>query len=146
MQLSWVIGSSNRPNDDQALPYREWEWAAAITSGRAMWSPEWIAKAAWLTAYSPWTISPVWLTSKRSEARMWLNGVPKGFTQKQSVCSGSRTVMWPATPSLNPKRPKIRKAAARRSLRCRRSDSRSSKVGMSYGMGLSERIAGLFSG
>ena len=96
-----------------------------------MCNAEWMAKAAWLTAYSPSMISPVWLTRSRSETRMWLNGVPKGFTQKQSVCSGSRTVMWPATPSLNPKRPKIRKAAARRSLRWRRSDSWSSKTGMS---------------
>ena len=29
---------------------------------------------------------------------------PNGLTQKRSGCSGSRTVMWPATPSSKPKR------------------------------------------
>ena len=31
---------------------------------------------------------------------MWLKLMPKGFTQKWSRCSGSRAVMWPATPFL----------------------------------------------
>ena len=38
--------------------------------------------------------------------------MPNGLTQKWSVYSGSRTVMWPATPSPNPSRPKIRSAPA----------------------------------
>src|SRR5438105_3036516 len=54
---------------------------------------------------------------------------PKGFTQKHSVCSGSRAVMWPATPSLNPNRENRRKDAARRSLRWRRSSSNVAKAG-----------------
>ena len=49
--------------------------------------------------------------------------MPNGFTQKQSVCSGSRAVMWPATPSSKPYFEKTRNAAARRCLRWRRSSS-----------------------
>ena len=47
----------------------------------------------------------------------------KGFTQKWSVSSGSRAVMWPATPSEKPKRPNRRSAPASFCLRCRRSSS-----------------------
>ena len=52
-----------------------------------------------------------------------LKSMPNGFTQKWSARSGSRAVMWPATPSSKPNRPKRRNAAARRCLRCRRSSS-----------------------
>src|SRR4051812_21993216 len=58
-----------------------------------------------------------------------LNGIPNGLTQKQSLYSGSRAVMWPDTPSSNPDRPKIRSAPASRSLRCRRSSSTESCIG-----------------
>ena len=54
---------------------------------------------------------------------MCLKFMPSGLTQKWSVSSGSRAVMWPAVPSSKPKAPKMRKAAARRCLRCRRSSS-----------------------
>ena len=43
---SCVIGSSSRPSDDHALPCSECECAAAITSGRAACTCEWIANAA----------------------------------------------------------------------------------------------------
>ena len=65
--------------------------------------------------------------------------MPNGFTQKRSGSSGSRAVMWPATPSPNPKRPNSRNAAARRCLRCMRSSATSSNVGRSYGIGLPTR-------
>ena len=65
----------------------------------------------------------------RSETRMWLKLMPNGFTQKWSSRSGSRAVMWPATPSSKPNLPKSRKPAARRCLRCRRSSSTVSNFG-----------------
>src|SRR5216684_1123509 len=65
----------------------------------------------------------------RSETRMRPKCRPKGFTQKWSSRSGSRAVMWPATPSSKPKREKRRKAAARRSLRWRRSSAGVAKTG-----------------
>ena len=43
---------------------------------------------------------------------MWRKLSPNGLTQKRSGYSGSRTVMWPATPSPKPKRPKMRNAPA----------------------------------
>ena len=46
-----------------------------------------------------------------------------GLTQKWSVNSGSRAVMWPATPSEKPKRPNNRSAPANLCLRWRRSSS-----------------------
>ncbi len=110
------MGSSRRPRVDQARPALLWVWAAACTSGRAACTWEWMAKAAMLTGQSPSTTSPSWLTRMRSEARMSPKDSPKGFTQKQSVRSGSRAVRWPATPSLKPKRSKSRKAAAMRCL------------------------------
>ena len=60
---------------------------------------------------------------------MWLKLIPNGFTQKWSSRSGSRAVMWPATPSSKPNFPKIRKPAARRCLRCWRSSSTVSYFG-----------------
>ena len=60
---------------------------------------------------------------------MWRKLRPNGLTQKWSGNSGSRTVMWPATPSPNPKRPKMRSAPASFCLRCSRSSSTVSKVG-----------------
>ena len=72
---------------------------------------------------SPSTTSPWSFTRMRSDARMWLKLMPKGFTQKWSRCSGSRAVMWPATPSSKPNLPKSRNPAASRCLRCRRSSS-----------------------
>src|ERR1700759_567147 len=98
-------------------------------SGRASWSAEWIANAAVFTLPSPSTTSPCELTRMRSDTRMWLNAIPNGFTQKWSRRSGSRAVMCPATPSSNPNLPKMRKPAARRSLRCRRSSSTVSYFG-----------------
>src|SRR5215471_1134857 len=56
---------------------------------------------------------------------MWPKYTPSGFTQNRSVCSGSRTVMWPATPSSNWKRANRRNAAASRCLRARRSVAKS---------------------
>ena len=82
-----------------------------------------MAKAARLTGQVPSTTSPSWSTRIRSDARICLKLMPNGLTQKWSVRSGSRAVMWPATPSSKPKRPKIRKAAARRCLRWARSSS-----------------------
>src|SRR5260370_2575081 len=55
--------------------------------------------------------------------------MPQGFTQKLSRRSGSRAVIWPATTSSKPKREKRRKAAARRSLRWRRSSAGVAKTG-----------------
>ena len=52
-----------------------------------------------------------------------------GLTQKVSGNSGSRAVMWPATPSSKPALLNSRKAAARRSLRCCRSSITEVKVG-----------------
>src|SRR5438309_8242151 len=123
------MGSRSRPNVDQVLPYTEWAWAAATTSGRAACTWEWMAKAAWFTGCSHSTTSPWWLTRRRSETRMWPKCMPKGLTQKWSVSSGSRAVMWPATPSSKPHLENMRKAAARRCLRWRRSSSTVAKVG-----------------
>ncbi len=95
----------------------EWEWAAATTSGRAAWIWEWMAKAAVLTGLSPSTTSPSWLTRIRSETRMWPKCMAKGLTQKWSSRSGSRAVMWPATPSSKPNLENSRNAAARRCFR-----------------------------
>ena len=47
------MGSSSWPSDENALPCTEWVWAAAMTSGRAAWTWEWMANAAWLMAWSP---------------------------------------------------------------------------------------------
>ena len=55
--------------------------------------------------------------------------MPNGLTQKWSVNSGSRAVMWPATPSEKPNRPNSRSAPASLCLRCRRSSSTVSKAG-----------------
>src|SRR4030095_2802061 len=88
-----------------------------------------MAKAATLTAYSPSMNSPLWLTSTRSETRIWPKSIPKGLTQKWSCFSGSRAVMCPATPSSNPNLEKRRKAAASRCFRCSRSSSTELKVG-----------------
>src|SRR5579875_3529435 len=132
MQASWVMGSNGRPSDDQALPCTEWAWAAATTSGRAWCTAEWMTNAARLTGRRPCTTSPWWLTRIRSDTLMWRKFMPKGLTQKWSVSSGSRAVMWPATPSENPSLPKMRRAPARRCLRCSRSSARVPNVG---GMG-----------
>ena len=70
----------------------------------------------------------VWSTQIRSDTRMCLKFIPNGFTQKRSRCSGSRTVMWPATPSSKPNLPKRRNDAASRCLRCSRSSSTESKL------------------
>ena len=66
---------------------------------------------------------------------MRLKSTAKGLTQKWSVSSGSRAVMWPATPSLKPNLPNRRKAAASRCLMWVRSSSTESKVGNAYGSG-----------
>src|SRR4051794_29008305 len=107
----------------------ECECAAAVMSGRASCSVEWIAKAAPLMLPFPSTTSPRELTRSRSETRMWEKLMPNGFTQKWSSRSGSRAVMWPATPSSNPNLPKRRNPAARRCLRCWRSSSTVSYFG-----------------
>jgi hypothetical protein len=60
---------------------------------------------------------------------MCRNDAPNGFTQNMSACSGSRTVMCPATPSPKPNRPNTRSAPASCSLRWRRSSSTESKTG-----------------
>jgi hypothetical protein len=82
MQLSWVSGSRVRPSVEYARPKREWLWAAATTSGRAAWTPAWIAKAARFTGHAPSTTSPWWFTRSRSSAVISLKLSPKGFTQK----------------------------------------------------------------
>src|SRR5436190_1750425 len=101
----------------------ECECAAAITSGRAACTAEWIANAAVFTMASPSTTWPFASTRMRSDWRMWLKLSPSGLTQKWSRCSGSRAVMWPARPSSNPNLPKRRNPAARRCLRRSRSSS-----------------------
>ena len=108
------------PSEANDLPYGEWLWAAATTSGRAWWMAEWMTNAARFTGWLPYTTSPSWLTRIRSLTRMWRKLRPNGLTQKWSGNSGSRTVMWPATPSPNPKRPKMRSAPASFCLRCSR--------------------------
>ena len=47
---------------------------------------------------SPSTTSPWWLTRMRSDALIRLKSMANGLTQKWSGRSGSRAVMWPATP------------------------------------------------
>ena len=70
----------------------------------------------------------------RSDARISPKLRPNGFTQNSSGSSGSRPVRWPATPSLNPKRSKRRKAAAIRCFMCVRSASGESNVGKWCGL------------
>ena len=82
MQASWVIGSRGLASELNALPYTEWECAAATMSGRASWTAEWITNAARFTGRSPYTTSPWWLTRIRSLTRMWRKLSPNGFTQK----------------------------------------------------------------
>ena len=60
---------------------------------------------------------------------MWRKLMPNGLTQKWSGNSGSRTVMWPATPSPKPNRPKMRSAPASFALRWTRSSSTVANVG-----------------
>ncbi len=55
--------------------------------------------------------------------------MPNGFTQNSSGNSGSRAVMWPATPSEKPNLPKMRNAPASLALRWARSSSTVAKVG-----------------
>src|SRR5579875_3912063 len=57
-----------------------------------------MAKAARLTGWSPVMTSPVASTWMRSETEMCPKCIANGFTQKVSGRSGSRAVMWPATP------------------------------------------------
>ena len=97
-------------------------------SGRAAWIAEWMTNAARLTGCEPYTTSPWWLTRMRSLTVMWRKLRPNGLTQKWSGNSGSRTVMWPATPSPKPKRPKMRSAPASFCLRWSRSSSTVSNV------------------
>ena len=80
-------------------------------------SAEWMAKAARFTGQSPSTTSPSWFTRRRSLTRISPKCMPNGLTQKWSVRSGSRTVMWPAGPSSYPSRAHTRNAAARCCLR-----------------------------
>jgi hypothetical protein len=82
MQLSWVIGSSSRPRLAKALPWGEWAWAAACTSGRAACSAACSTKAARFTGQWPITTSPAWFTSSRSLTVSRRNERAKGFTQK----------------------------------------------------------------
>ena len=77
----------------------------------------------------PSTTSPAASTRMRSETLMWPKCIPNGLTQKVSGNSGSRAVMWPATPSQKPHAAKIRKPPARRSFRCCRSSARVAKAG-----------------
>lgn len=93
---------------------------------------------------------PSWLTWIKSEALISEKERPNGFTQKVEGSTGSRRVMWPATPvycqytciyvyiymdgregipSSKPFFPKMRNAAARRPLRYSRSACLSSKTG-----------------
>lgn len=96
--------SSVLPSVQKLLPYTVWLWAAAMTSGRASWMALWIMKAAVLSSLQspPSTTLPSWLTRIRSEALMSANATPNGFTQNVSGSTGSRSVMWPATPSSKP--------------------------------------------
>src|SRR6478672_4582741 len=133
MHESCVSASSGRRIDDHALPYTECACAAAITSGRAAWIWPWMTNAAVLTGQLPSTTSPLWLTRMRSFTRICLKFMANGLTQKWSSSSGSRAVMWPATPSSNPNAPNRRNAAASRCLRWRRSSSAFAKVGNACG-------------
>src|SRR5437588_2141912 len=88
-----------------------------------------MANAARLTSRVPSTTSPWSLIRRRSDTLMWPKCMANGLTQKWSSFSGSRAVMWPATPSSKPKRENRRNAPARRCLRWRRSSSTEVKVG-----------------
>ena len=88
-----------------------------------------MTNAARFTGRLPCFTLPSWSTKIRSDALIWVKLMPNGLTQNQSGCSGSRTVMCPATPSEKPKRPNSRKPAASCSLRYCRSSSTESKVG-----------------
>lgn len=59
---------------------------------------------------------PSSLTRMRSEALIMENATPKGLTQNVVGSTGSRSVMWPATPSSKPYLPKILNAAPQRQL------------------------------
>ena len=61
--------------------------------------------------------------------RNMLKWKPNGFTQNVSGCSGSRTVMCPATPSSKPIFENSRNAAASRRFRCTRSSAGLSNTG-----------------
>src|SRR5271167_919226 len=100
-----------------------------------------MAKAAGLTGRLPSTTSPVWLTRMRSETRTCRKLMPKGFTQKWSVNSGSRAVMCPATPSEKPKRPNRRSAPASFCLRCSRSSSTLADFGRVSVLSIEEAVA-----
>ena len=56
------MGSSVRPSVENARPYGECVWAAALTSGRAAWIWLWMANAAVFTGQSPSTTLPWWST------------------------------------------------------------------------------------
>jgi len=63
------------------------------------------------------TTSPAELTRMRSETEIMPKWTLYGTTQKGSVRSRSLAVMWPARPSLKPKREKSRRAVASYSFR-----------------------------
>src|SRR5580698_1267442 len=117
------------PRLAKALPWRECARAAATTSGRARCTWEWMQKAARFTGLVPSTTVPSWLTRINSDTLIWLKLMPNGLTQKCSGYSGSRAVMWPATPSENPSLPKTRNAPASCCLRYNRSAATSACCG-----------------
>lgn len=94
--------SSGRPSEQKARPCRLWLCAAHITSGRAAWMAEWIMNAAALSMrFGPPAMTlPWWSTWIRSEAFIREKARPNGFTQKVDGSTGSRRVMWPATPGM----------------------------------------------
>ncbi len=75
----------------------------------------------WVDRADPSMTSPRSSTSKRSETQIRVNDTANGLIQKRVGSSGSRAVRCPAIPSSRPMLPRIRKAAARRCLRCWRS-------------------------
>ena len=64
---------------------------------RARWSSEWIANAAAFSGRSPSSTVPSKSTRRRSDSSMSRQLTPSGLAQNRSSCSGSRTVMCPAT-------------------------------------------------
>src|SRR3954453_10152475 len=127
-QASCVSGSTVMSSEENVLPYGPWACAAASTSGRAACTAQWMATAAPLTARSPSTTSPSWLTRTRSDDLIIEKCMPNGLTQYVVGSPGSRTVMCPATPSSRPALENIRNAAAIFALRCARSSSTVSNV------------------
>ena len=80
---------------------REWAWAAATTSGRAVCTREWMANAASLTGRCRDDGALVVDQEEVGDADLREVHAER-VDPEVSVSSGSRAVMWPATPSSKP--------------------------------------------